>query len=39
MAKLLNTKLIQDEPIFKFTQVNENEEYQAVSLGKDSKCV
>ena len=31
IAKLLNPKLIQDDPIFKFIQVHENEEDQSAS--------
>ena len=40
MAKLLNTELIWDDPIvFKFIQIHENEEYQAVSLTKETKHI
>ena len=34
IANILNTKIIQDYPIFKFMQVHENKEDQAVSLAK-----
>ena len=40
MKNLLNPKLIQYDPKkIKFMQVNENKEYQAVSLSKEGECV
>ena len=39
MEKLLNSEFILDNPIFKFMQVHENKEDQAVSLAKESKLV
>ena len=38
MSNILNTKLIWYDPnVFKFIQVQKNEEYQAVSLAKETR--
>ena len=39
MEKLLNPKIIRDDPFFKFMQVHEDEEDQAMILSEEAKRV